>query len=239
MVHQRDAGAGVFGDAMEARGIGLDSWYVAETEAPPADPFDYDAVFTFGAAAHPDQDEVHSWMAPEKDLLAELLHRGTPLLGACLGAQLLGDVAGSPARRAARPEIGWYEVEVTPEGREDPLLGPLAPAFAAFEWHSYEVPLPAGAVALARSATCLQAYRVGELAWGIQFHAEVSAGDAMRWIDEYDVDPDAVAMGIDPAKLHEDTEPRLRDWNELGRELCGRFLDVVAARRGAGVALGS
>ncbi len=234
ITHQRDAGPGVFGDAMEARGVALDEWFIAETERPPADPFSYDAVFTLGAAAHPDQDSEHAWMRPEKELLAELLHREIPLLGSCLGSQLVADAAGSKPRRARKPEIGWYEVEVTPEGRDDPLLGPLAPSFTAFEWHSYEVELPPGAVALAHSPVCLQAYRVGELAWGIQFHAEVSEADARSWIDEYDVDPDAVAMGVLPDELHAQTDPHIDAWNDLGRALCGRFLDVVAARETAG-----
>ncbi len=236
ITHQRDAGPGVFAETMAARGVALDEWFIAETDSPPADPLGYDAVLTFGAAAHPDQDSEHAWMRPEKELLAELIHREVPLLGSCLGSQLVGDAAGSPARRAREPEIGWYEVEVTDEGRDDPLIGPLAPSFTALEWHSYEVPLPPGAVALARSAVCLQAYRLGELAWGIQFHAEVSAADARTWIDEDLVDPDAIAMGLDPARLHAETDPRIDDWNRLGRGLCDRFVDVVAARTGAPVA---
>ena len=58
--------------------------------------------------------------------------------------QLLAEAAGAPPRRASEPEIGWHEVELTAEGDGDPLLGPLAPRFEAFQWHSYEFPLPAG-----------------------------------------------------------------------------------------------
>jgi GMP synthase (glutamine-hydrolysing) len=234
IVHQRDAGPGVFADATAARGVELDQWFIDETDAPPADPFGYDAVFTFGGAAHPDQDSAHPWMRPEKELLAQLLDREVPLLGACLGSQLVGAAAGSSPRRASEPEIGWYEIEVTAAGRDDPLIGPLAPSFTGFEWHSYEVPLPPGGVELARSAVCPQAYRVGELAWGIQFHAEVSGADAAAWIDEYQVDPDAIAMGLDSQTLRAETAPRMEAWNRLGRELCDRFLDVVAARNRVG-----
>ena len=236
ITHQRDAGPGVFAEAMAARGVELDEWLIAETGRPPADPLSYDAVLTFGASAHPDQDPLHPWMRPEKELLAELLRREVPLLGACLGSQLLVAAAGGAPRRAREPEIGWFEVEVTDAGRDDPLIGPLAPSFDAFEWHSYEVELPPGAVELARSEVCTQAYRVGELAWGIQFHAEVSAADARGWIDDYQVDPDAVAMGVDPDRLNAQTAPLMDDWNQLGRELCGRFLDVVAARARSPVA---
>jgi GMP synthase (glutamine-hydrolysing) len=235
ITHQRDAGPGVFADAMTARGVELDEWLIAETDRPPADPFGYDAVLTFGASAHPDQDVLHPWMGSEKELLAELLRREVPLLGSCLGSQLLAVAAGGVARRAREPEIGWYEVEVTEDGRDDPVIGPLAPSFNGFEWHSYEVELPPRAAVLARSDVCIQAYRVGDLAWGIQFHAEVSTADALGWIEGYKVDPDAVEMHVDPAKLRAQTDPLMDDWNELGRQLCGRFLDVVAARTGAPV----
>lgn len=230
IVHQRDAGPGVFAEAIAARGVALDRWLVAEEDHAPADPFSYDAVLSFGGSAHPDQDSEHAWMAPEVGLLAELLNRGIPLLGVCLGSQLLGAAAGSAPRRASEPEIGWYEVELTDAGRDDPLLGSLAPSFTAFEWHSFEVPLPPGAVELARSAVCPQAYRLGELAWGIQFHAEVSAADADHWIEEYRTDPDAVAIGIDPGSLRAEMGSQMNAWNQLGRDLCDRFFDVAEAR---------
>ena len=127
-------------------------------------------------------------------------------------------------RRASRPEIGWHPVEVTEAGCADPVLGPLDPGFEAFQWHSYEFPLPPGAVALARSEVCLQAARIGELAWALQFHPEVSAADAAAWIDDYRSDPDAVRIGLDPAALGAETEEKIGAFNRLGRELCVRWL---------------
>jgi GMP synthase (glutamine-hydrolysing) len=227
IVHQRDAGPGVFAEEIRARGHHLDEWAISESFEAPGDPLDYDAVMTFGGAMHADEDAEHAWLRPEKELLAELLHRGRPLLGSCLGSQLLAEAAGARARRASEPEIGWFEVEITEEGAADPVIGPLAPTFTAFEWHSYESPLPPGAVALARSPVCLQAYRVDERAWGIQFHAEVGALDLEAWIDGYDTDPDAVRLGIDPEQLHAETRPRVDAWNKLGRELCGRFIEAA------------
>ena len=73
--HQRDAGPGVFAEAIAAAGSELDVWHVAETDEPPADPFGYDAVLSFGGAMHADQEADHAWIAPEKALLAELLER--------------------------------------------------------------------------------------------------------------------------------------------------------------------
>jgi GMP synthase-like glutamine amidotransferase len=226
--HQRDAGPGVFAEAAAEQGADLDVWWVAETEEPPADPRRYDAVMVFGGAMHADQEEAHPWLRAEKELLADLLGRDTPVLGVCLGTQLLAEAAGAPARRASRPEIGWHEVELMPEAASDPVMSGLPDRFEALGWHSYEAPLPPGAQPLAHSPVCLQAYRTGERAWGIQFHAEVSAEDAERWIRDYEADPDAVAIGLDPDAFLAATRRRIGAWNDLGRALCRRFLAEAA-----------
>jgi GMP synthase (glutamine-hydrolysing) len=228
--HQRDAGPGVFAPALTDAGHELDVWHFAETDQPPTDPHDYDAVLTFGGAMHVDQASEHPWIDVELALLAEMFERGTPLLGVCLGAQLLAAAVGGSAARASEPEIGWFDVEVTPEGIGDPVIGPLAPRFEAFEWHSYECRLPDDAVVLARTPVCVQAFRIGRSAWGIQFHAEVTSDDARRWIDDYHSDDDAVRIGIDPAALHAETERKIGAFNALGRELCRRWAQAALVR---------
>lgn len=228
IVHQRDAGPGVFAEAIREAGGELDEWTLAERPQPPADPLGYDAVFVLGGAMNADEGDRHGWIAEEEALLRELLAREVPLLGLCLGAQLLAAAAGAPPRRAAQPEIGWHRVDVTAEGEEDPLLAPLAPSFEAFQWHSYEFPLPPSAVPLARSEVCLQACRLAERAWAIQFHPEVSRADALQWIEDYEADPDAVRLGIDPAVLGRETEDKIDTFNQLGRDLCRRWLDTLS-----------
>jgi GMP synthase (glutamine-hydrolysing) len=223
VVHQRDAGPGVFADAVHASAWDLDQWLRAETDTPPADPERYDAVMVFGGAMHADHEERHPWLRAEKALLRRLLDRNVPLLGVCLGAQLVAEAAGATARRASSPEIGWHDVEVIPEAATDSVLGPLAPRFTAFQWHSYEFTLPPGATALARSDVSLQAFRLGN-AMGIQFHAEVSPTDAEAWIDDYRSDEDAVRIGIDPDELRRRTQELIGAWNDVGRALCERFL---------------
>jgi GMP synthase (glutamine-hydrolysing) len=228
IVHQRDAGPGVFAESIAAAGGELDQWTLAERPQPPNDPFDYDAVFVLGGAMNVDEGERHGWIEEEERLLRELLKRGMPLLGLCLGGQLLAAAAGAEPRRAEWPEIGWHQVEVTAEGAADPLLGPLAPRFEAFQWHSYEFPLPQGAVPLARGEVGLQACRIDERAWALQFHPEVSRADALHWIDDYEADPDAVRIGIDPVVLRAETERKIEVFNKLGRSLCERWLMAAA-----------
>jgi GMP synthase (glutamine-hydrolysing) len=227
IVHQPDAGPGVFADALSSRGVELDQWLPAMEVAPPDDLAGYAALLTFGGAMHADQEEAHPWLRVEKELLSDALARGTPILAVCLGAQLLAEAAGARPRRARQPEIGWLEVAVDAEGAADPLLGPLAPSFHAFQWHSYEFPLPSGAVALAHSPVCLQACRIGERAWAVQFHAEVAGADAEAWIDDYRSDEDAVRTGADPDVLRRETRREIARWNELGRGICERFVEAA------------
>ena len=231
IVHQPDAGPGVFADALRDRGVELDCWMRAEAERPPDELERYGAVLTFGGAMHADQEDRHPWLREEKALLARLIERGAPLLGVCLGAQLVAEAAGAEPHRAAEPEIGWYRVELEPEAADDPLLGPLSPGFEAFQWHSYHFPLPPRATPLARSQGCLQACRIGERAWAIQFHAEVSAAGADAWISDYRSDEDAVRIGLDPEAFRAKTRAAIGRWNELGRGIAERFAEVAANRR--------
>lgn len=232
IVHQRDAGPGVFAEAIAEFGAELDQWLLPEQPAPPADPHGYDAVFVLGGSMNVDQGERHPWLAGESALIEELLDRGTPLIGLCLGGQMVAQAAGAVPRRAAGPEIGWRPVKLTEAGRDDPLLGPLGSSFEAFQWHSYEFPLPPGAVALARSEVCLQAARIGEAAWAIQFHPEVTEADALHWTADYKSDADAVRIGVDPTALTLEIEAKIEAFNELGRDVCRRWLDFAEARRG-------
>jgi GMP synthase-like glutamine amidotransferase len=227
LVYEPDAGPGVFADEIRSRGVELDTWLVPEAEAP-ADPGSYDAVMSFGGSMHADQEDDHRWLSGQKALLSDLLEGGMPLLGVCLGAQLLGEAAGSPAGRLAEPEIGWYDVEVTGDGATDPLFGPLAPRFDGFVWHSYGLPSPPGAAVLARSAACIQGFRLGDRAWGIQFHAEVTGEDMESWIANYGLDGEG-RPGYTAQDLRSDAADRLEAWNGLGRELCGRFLEAIRA----------
>jgi GMP synthase (glutamine-hydrolysing) len=217
VTHGPSVGPGVFADAVRDAGHELEEWQVPVRGVPsgPAD-----AVIVLGGAMHPDEEETHGWLRPELHWLEEQLTRGTPLLGVCLGSQLLARAAGASVFRASEPEVGWLPVERTDAGAADPVTATLPDRFEAFQWHHYTHGLPAGAVELARSRVCTQAFRLGN-AWGVQFHPEVRATHVEAWLVE---DPEDVA---DPQAFLAATQERIAAWNELGRALCGAFLETV------------
>ena len=222
MIHGSDARTELFAPAIEERGHRLDEWsFVWGT--PPPQPLDaYDALFVFGGAMHPDQERKHPWIEDELRWLRSVLEDGRPMLGICLGAQLLARAAGSWVGPLEIPEIGWYEVELNAAGAADPVLGSLPSRFTALQWHRYTHGLPEGAVELARS-TCTQAFRLGDACWGVQFHPEVTAAQLEAWL----ADPDDPAP--DPSVLRDQTRTRIGEWNALGRTLCGAFLAAAEA----------
>src|SRR5204863_8678885 len=137
------------------------------------------------------------------------------------GAQLLAMAASAPVGPSSEPEVGWFEVELTAEGRDDPVLGFLPSRFEAFQWHFYTHGLPAGAVELARSRVCTQAFRLGESAWGVQFHPEVTLEQVESWVDEEEDLP------VEAGPLIAETRERIDAWNALGRKLCAGFVDAA------------
>jgi GMP synthase (glutamine-hydrolysing) len=218
VIHGDNVRAGVFLDAVAARGHTLEEWSLA-WEKPLPRPLDaYGGVLVFGGAMHADQEPHHPWLREENLFLQRLLDVRRPVLGICLGAQLLAKAAHAAVGPAVEAEIGWYPVELTEEALDDPLLGGLPPRFDAFQWHYYTYGLPAGAVELARSTVCTQAFRLGDSAWGVQFHPEVTLEQVESWLQEDEPVP---------ATLLDDTRERIGAWNELGRTLCDAFVDVA------------
>jgi GMP synthase (glutamine-hydrolysing) len=229
IVHGSEARTELFAPVVRERGHELYEWSVAWGSPPPRPLDDFGAVMVFGGAMHADQDEQHPWLRDETMLLEELLDRHVPILGVCLGAQLLARAAHAPVWALDEPEIGWYEVELAPEARDDPVLGGLPTRFDAFQWHYYTFGVPAGAVELARSAACTQAFRLGEWVWGVQFHPEVTEEQVRGWLAREELPP-----GFDRAVLEAETAQKMTRWTELGRTLCASFVET-AARVGAPV----
>jgi GMP synthase (glutamine-hydrolysing) len=224
VIHGTNAGAGTFADAVSDAGHQLEEWSLAWGTPPPRPLDDYGAVLVFGGSMHADQDDRHPWLRQENLFIQGLLDCHMPLFGVCLGVQLIAKAEGAAVYPlAGGPEIGWVPVELTEAAAADAVFRQLPSSFDAFDWHYYTYDLPAGADELARSERCNQAFRLGEAAWGIQFHAEVTAETVRSWLDDKDEFP----VDLDRNALAAETEQRIAEWNRLGRELCGGFLEVA------------
>jgi GMP synthase (glutamine-hydrolysing) len=128
----------------------------------------------------------YPYLRDEMRLIESALKEHKPILGVCLGSQLLAATLGAQVRRGERREIGWYPVRLTDSARDDRLLRGLPGEFVAAHWHSDVFDLPAGATKLASSeATEVQAYRYRDNAWGLLFHAEMTADILRKLVDEF------------------------------------------------------
>ena len=126
VTHGANVGPGVFGNAVADGGHELDTWYAPLGGSPRREA---DAVLVFGGAMHPDEDDRHPWLRREHEFLVEQLERGTPLLGVCLGAQLIAKAAGAAVHPSREPEVGWLAVERV---ADDPSSTPSPTASTPF-----------------------------------------------------------------------------------------------------------
>jgi GMP synthase-like glutamine amidotransferase len=220
---------GVFEDVLRERGTELHRVELDEGEALP-DWRDFDAIVAMGGPMSVNDDDSLPWLAAEKRAIGEAVRAGTPYWGVCLGVQLLAASLGARVYPGPEPEVGLLPVDVTDEGRTDPVFGPVDGGLVTLQWHGDTFDLPAGAIGLASSpAYANQAFRFGR-AYGVQFHLEVSAEMAREWAEV----PEYVAalertLGADgaPAFLAAIAE-RADEMRAAGRALFERWLDRVA-----------
>ena len=212
--------AEIFGDVVPELGHEHVEWELP-TQGRPADGFD--AVIVFGGRMNVGEELTNPWLHDEYELLRAWVRGGTPLLGVCLGAQTLAHATGAWVGRAAQPEIGFHEVELTDEGERDRVVGVLPRRFEALQGHSYAFAVPEGAVELATSPVSPQAYRLGERAWAVQFHPEVRREQVIEWWKDRKELPKPLE------ELARDLDEKLPKWQEHGRTLCRAFLAAAAA----------
>lgn len=187
------------GDWLRAAGVATD--VVTAYDGSPVPPLHgYDAVVVLGGGFMCDNDVRAPWLPATRALVREALDGGTPVLGICLGGQLLAHVAGgSVTPDAGAPEHGSVPVTIRPEAADDPLFRDLPPTVPAIEHHKDAITtVPPGAVWLASTERCAyQAFRVGATAWGVQFHPEVGPDRLLQWdAGELEV------AGLDRDSLH-------------------------------------
>lgn len=166
----------------------------------------------------------HPGLARELSLLASAVELKRPMLGVCLGAQLLAKATGALVYRNPVKEVGWYPVHFRPEAGEDALFAGISSPQTVFHWHGETFDLPSGSVWLASSAVCAhQAFRLGEHAWGLQFHLETSPVMIAQWLREDAMEGDLREV-VEPV----DPERHAAAQRELARTVFGRWAGLLA-----------
>jgi GMP synthase (glutamine-hydrolysing) len=149
-------------------------------------------ALVMGGPMNVDETDRHPGLATTREWLAEAVRRGMPVLGICLGAQLLARALGAAVVPGPRKEIGFHQVTV--DDPADPILGGLAPGTRVLHWHGDVFELPAGATHLASSElTAHQAFRRGN-AWGVLFHPEADLALVDRWMATPEMSVEAVEV---------------------------------------------
>lgn len=196
----------------------------------------YRGLIVLGGPMNVADQERRAHLKTELALIERALAQGKPVLGICLGAQLLAHVLGAQVRRNAQPEIGWYELATTEAGRRDAVTAALGETAPVFQWHRYTFDLPAGAEHLARTATCEhQAFRYGAAAYGFQFHLEMDTALIERWLDlpAYRDELEASGLGHGAAEIRAATAARIEAMQAAADTVFTAFLDQIGrpARR--------
>lgn len=194
----------------------------------------YHALVVLGGAMNVPEKDRRAHLLTEMRAIERALRADKPVLGICLGAQLLAHVLGAEVRRLPRPEIGWHPLQMAAEGRRDPVLGQLGPNPEVFQWHGYGFDLPHGATHLAGSADCAhQAFRWGRHAYALQFHLEADTSLIGRWLDTpgYRSQMSTQGDGLE-ARIRSTTPSRLARLRPSAESAFSRFLDALPGGRG-------
>lgn len=181
--HHEEETSGTLGDVLHERGIGARTVHGYAGEAIPKHLGDAAGLVILGGPMGVADQDRCPFLTDEIALIGDALALGAPVLGICLGGQLLAHALGAPVGRAPRPEIGWFPLRLTEAARQDRLWAALPSPCPAFHWHADAFGLPPGAALLADSElTPCQAFRSGANVYGLQCHLEVTDALIQTWL---------------------------------------------------------
>jgi GMP synthase (glutamine-hydrolysing) len=229
--HMFQESAGTLENALT--GAGLEVRYVDLFEEIPARlPLDEaSGLVVLGGPMNVDEVDRYPFLKLDVEWIRQALDARLPLLGICLGSQLLAKTLGSRVYANSVKEIGWYGLEWFPSAGDDQLLGQKG-ATKVFQWHGDTFDLPPGAVQLAQGSSCAnQAFRWGTNAYGLQFHIEMTAAMIDKWIEKGKESGELAALDyISPEAIEEQTPRLLPEMQQLAAQIFGRFAGLCIRR---------
>jgi GMP synthase (glutamine-hydrolysing) len=215
---------GFFAQVLEKQGANFRTIRLFHGELPAEDWEHASALIILGGSMSAADEEQYPFLRWEKTIIRAAIHEAVPLLGVCLGAQLIAAALGSSVYRGPVKEIGWYPISITPHGQVDSPLGYLPESPIVFQWHSEGFDLPSGALRLA-SSVCYenQAFRLGKNIYGLQFHLEMTSTMIERWMDEHSKDLAQIPY-IHPDKIVSDTQNYLPALKYYAEKFLSEFI---------------
>jgi GMP synthase-like glutamine amidotransferase len=224
--------AGLLGEILTEEGIEARTADAFAGAIVPTTAADLGGLVVLGGPMGVYEAERYPALEAERRLLRAATDAGLPVLGICLGAQLLAAAFGARVYPGPRKEIGWAPVELTAAGRADPVLGALTDAPAVFHLHGDTFDLPAGAVHLARSPLyAQQAFRVGARAYGLQFHLEFTVATIERVLEDAGCRRDLGGLGLSAEAIAAETPGRVRALEPVARDVFRAFVRMGRKRR--------
>lgn len=185
--HHPQEGLGLIEQILIARGWEVRQVRLWEEQSPDLAPFHL--LIIMGGPMSVNEKDLYPFLHQEEEQIRRWVLEERPIIGVCLGAQLIAHALGGKVYRGIHQEIGWYNVSLTAEGRKDPYLWGYPQTFSVFQWHGETFELPLGAVHLVTSDDYPnQAFRFGNFAYAFQFHLEVTEQMVRSWLDTDEVD---------------------------------------------------
>jgi GMP synthase-like glutamine amidotransferase len=223
-------GPETLGSFFVERGFDIAVVNLQDGEQLPPDAHGLEAVIPLGGPMNVYEEDKYPFLKAEDVFLKMILAHRVPVLGICLGAQLLAKASGGKVVRSPEREIGWFTVDLTPEGASDPLFRGLASPLGVYQWHGDMCVPPPEGVLLASSPKCpVQAFRYGTNAYGLQFHAEITDKSIRAWTAGFS---GVKAAGRD--EMLSRYAAVKTDFTRNGQKLCDNFLKIILEPRRGG-----
>jgi GMP synthase (glutamine-hydrolysing) len=222
--HTPAEGLGLLANALRDYGVHHRYLDVARGDSLPKDIRTVGGVIVLGGPMAAYDADQHPFLKTESTFVEKAIEAGRPVLGVCLGAQLIAQVLGARVYAGERREVGWGPIELTDEGKDDPLFAGLGDSFTVFHLHGDTYELPPDATNLARSPMYeQQAFSLGDTVYGFQFHLEFTEPIIQRLASEPQSMEYIAGAGIDPKQLVAETAARVAELSDVATEVFRRY----------------